>query len=172
MSCNHCGKSSSWRNTENIRVHRINMINSIYRIVDKVPNKSREWKTDLTNRIEHSLYTGAGSLEEYVDSKTLIKRIKKLYAKSDNPLEMLATIATSWQNPDRDKENRRHMIADIIRLLQERKPNAPPEWKQKLPDMARRLELRLYNDAISLEKYLDRSTLKERIIQISLQLTK
>lgn len=35
------------------------------------------------------------------------------------------------------------------RLLQARKPNAPVEWMQKLPQMARRLEESLFRSAVS-----------------------
>ena len=39
------------------------------------------------------------------------------------------------------------------RLLQARKPNAPAEWMQKLPQMARRLEESLFRSALSFVSY-------------------
>eukprot|EP01042_Synura_sphagnicola_P000517 gene517-550_t len=41
------------------------------------------------------------------------------------------------------------MINKIVNLLQQRRPNAPDEWHQKLPQMAKRLEEALYNNAKS-----------------------
>ena len=46
----------------------------------------------------------------------------------------------AWQS-EKDLPLRRRMITTIVRLLQARKPNAPTAWVQKLPDMARRLEV-------------------------------
>ena len=45
------------------------------------------------------------------------------------------------------------MIAKIVALLQQRKPNAPPEWLKKLPQMAKRLEESLYRNAGDFESY-------------------
>jgi len=55
------------------------------------------------------------------------------------------------------------MITNIARLLQARKPNAPVEWMQKLPQMARRLEESLFRSAQSFEEYRDTQTLKKRL---------
>jgi len=62
------------------------------------------------------------------------------------------------------------MIANIVRLLQQRKPEAPREWLQKLPDMAKRLEERLYRYAQSREEYEERSSLKQRLQYIALKM--
>merc|ERR1711920_220249 len=51
-----------------------------------------------------------------------------------------------WQS-EADIPLRRRMIAKIVPLLQNRKPNAPKEWIVKLPDMARRLEDSMYRTA-------------------------
>jgi len=48
-------------------------------------------------------------------------------------------------------------------LLQARKPNAPVEWMQKLPQMARRLEESLFRSAQSFDEYKDTQTLKKRL---------
>ena len=50
-----------------------------------------------------------------------------------------------------------------MHLLQKRKPNAPPEWLKKIPDMARRLEDSLYRRAPTKEVYQDMNTLKQRL---------
>ena len=55
------------------------------------------------------------------------------------------------------------MITEIARRLLARRPNASAEWRQKLPQMARRLEESLLRAAASLEEYLDRSTLRKRL---------
>uniref|UniRef100_A0A7S2W510 histone acetyltransferase n=1 Tax=Mucochytrium quahogii TaxID=96639 RepID=A0A7S2W510_9STRA len=75
-----------------------------------------------------------------------------------------------WQQPQRDYDTRRQMIAQIVRLLQQRKPDAPREWLQKLPDMARRLEDKLYRYAQTEEEYKDRSSLKQRLQFIALKM--
>merc|ERR1711862_830842 len=59
-----------------------------------------------------------------------------------------------WQS-DKDTQDRRKMIAKIVQLLQQRKPNAPQEWLKKLPQMAKRLEESLYRSAPSFEAYND-----------------
>jgi E1A/CREB-binding protein len=55
------------------------------------------------------------------------------------------------------------MITNIARLLQARKPNAPAEWMQKLPQMARRLEESLFRSAVSFDDYRETQTLKKRL---------
>jgi E1A/CREB-binding protein len=59
------------------------------------------------------------------------------------------------------------MNAQIIELLRLRRPNATSDWQQKLPQMARRLEEALYNDAASFQEYNDRNTLKGRLQQLA-----
>jgi len=76
-----------------------------------------------------------------------------------------------WQS-DTDTQDRRKMIAKIVQLLQQRKPNAPPEWLKKLPQMAKRLEESLYRMAPSFESYNDFNTLKTRLQQLALNLGK
>ncbi|KAL7561812.1 hypothetical protein ACA910_013348 [Epithemia clementina (nom. ined.)] len=74
-----------------------------------------------------------------------------------------------WQS-DRDYHDRRKMIAKIVHLLQQRKPNAPPEWLKKLPQMAKRLEESLYRSAKSFDEYNDASTLKMRLQQLAVNI--
>lgn len=42
------------------------------------------------------------------------------------------------------------MINKIHNLLRQKKPDADEEWLRKLPDMAKRLEDKLYRHAVSL----------------------
>lgn len=74
-----------------------------------------------------------------------------------------------WQS-DKDYAERRQMIAKIVHLLQQRKPNAPQEWLKKLPQMAKRLEESLYRSAKSFDEYNDASTLKNRLQQLAVNI--
>ena len=62
------------------------------------------------------------------------------------------------------------MIAKIVKLLQQRKPNAPSEWLKKLPQMAKRLEESLYRSAKLFTEYNDASTLKQRLQQLAVNI--
>jgi hypothetical protein len=64
--------------------------------------------------------------------------------------------------------DRRKMVAEIVLMLQKRKPNAPLEWLKKLPLIAKRLEALLYCSASSLEAYNDMNTLKFRLQQLAI----
>ncbi|KAL7549755.1 hypothetical protein ACHAWF_013022 [Thalassiosira exigua] len=74
-----------------------------------------------------------------------------------------------WQS-DKDVDERRKMIAKIVQLLRQRKPNAPQEWLNKLPQMAKRLEESLYRAAPSFEAYNNISTLKQRLQQLAMNI--
>jgi E1A/CREB-binding protein len=74
-----------------------------------------------------------------------------------------------WQS-DKDYQERRKMIAKIVHLLQQRKPNAPQEWLKKLPQMAKRLEESLYRSARSFNEYNDANTLKQRLQQLAVNI--
>lgn len=74
-----------------------------------------------------------------------------------------------WQS-DKDYHDRRKMIAKIVHLLQQRKPNAPQEWIKKLPQMAKRLEESLYRSAKSFDEYNDAGTLKMRLQQLAVNI--
>ncbi|KAJ8600694.1 hypothetical protein CTAYLR_008316 [Chrysophaeum taylorii] len=73
-----------------------------------------------------------------------------------------------WYSPDLHLQERRRMITNIARLLQARKPNAPADWMQKLPQMARRLEESLFRTAESFDKYKDTQTLKKRLQSLAM----
>ena len=74
-----------------------------------------------------------------------------------------------WQS-EKDLDERRAMKAKIVALLQQRKPNAPKEWLDKLPQMAKRLEESLYRTASRFETYSDTSTLKARLQQLAMNI--
>ena len=55
-------------------------------------------------------------------------------------------------------------------MLQARKPNAPQEWLNKLPQMAKRLEETLYRQAATFAEYSDANTLKSRLQQLAMRM--
>eukprot|EP01031_Cornospumella_fuschlensis_P053286 gene53286-65083_t len=65
---------------------------------------------------------------------------------------------------------RSKMIDEIIVLLRSRRPNATPDWQDKLPQMAKRLEDALYHDANTYEEYGDATTLKARLQHLALSM--
>jgi E1A/CREB-binding protein len=59
-----------------------------------------------------------------------------------------------------------------VYLLQQRKPDAPPEWIQRLPQISKRLEDSLYRTAASFEEYIDENTLKQRLQKLATDMGK
>ena len=57
-----------------------------------------------------------------------------------------------------------------MQLLQARKPNAPQDWLNKLPQMAKRLEETLYRTAPTFIAYNDANTLKQRLQQLAMRM--
>jgi hypothetical protein len=49
--------------------------------------------------------------------------------------------------------------------------NGTPEWLNKLPQMAKQLEVSFYRNASSFQEYMDMSTLKQRLQQIAVELS-
>lgn len=76
----------------------------------------------------------------------------------------------SWQS-DKDMPHRREMIQHIVKMLKKDK-NGSPEWLSKLPQMAKQLEVSLYRNARSFEAYTDMSTLKMRLQQIAVEVSR
>lgn len=70
------------------------------------------------------------------------------------------------------KENCSHFFnfSSSVQLLQARKPNAPQEWLNKLPQMAKRLEETLYRSAPTFIAYNDANTLKQRLQQLAMRM--
>ncbi|VEU37356.1 unnamed protein product [Pseudo-nitzschia multistriata] len=75
----------------------------------------------------------------------------------------------NWQT-DRDTPHRRTMIQHIVKMLKKDKTGSP-EWLDKLPQMAKQLEVSLYRNARSFEAYVDMTTLKQRLQQIAQQVS-
>ena len=73
-----------------------------------------------------------------------------------------AAPTATWQSPN-DNPSRREVITRIIHFLQSQKPNAPPDWMRRLPQMAKKLEESLYRNAASKAEYMDPNTLKQRL---------
>lgn len=65
---------------------------------------------------------------------------------------------------------RENMCGIIVQLLQQRRPEANADWREKLPQMSKRLEDALYHAANTLEEYNDEKTLKTRLQQLALQM--
>ena len=76
---------------------------------------------------------------------------------------------TAWHTVE-DGPIRNSMIERIVGLLQQRRPNATPDWQEKLPHMAKRLENELYIQAETLAEYSDPYTLKNRLQQLALSM--
>lgn len=74
-----------------------------------------------------------------------------------------------WQS-DSYKSDRSIMIKKIVDLLKARKPNAPQDWLNKLPQMAQRLEESLFRSAPNFESYNDQNTLKQRLQQLAMKM--
>ena len=51
--------------------------------------------------------------------------------------------------------------------MEQRKPNAPIDWRKKLLQMARRLEESLFRGSASFDEYKDKSTLKKRMQKLA-----
>eukprot|EP01041_Mallomonas_annulata_P003549 gene3549-7064_t len=69
----------------------------------------------------------------------------------------------SWHDLEEHKRIRDTMIQCVAHLIQQRRPNASEGWIEKLPEVARRVEERLYAKANSLEEYNDPYTLVDRL---------
>jgi E1A/CREB-binding protein len=76
----------------------------------------------------------------------------------------------NWQS-DNDTPHRREMIQHILKLLKKDK-NGSPESMNKLPQMAKQLEVSLYRNARSFEAYMDMATLKQRLQQIAMEVSR
>jgi len=72
----------------------------------------------------------------------------------------------NWQS-DRDMPHRRDMIQHIVKMLKKDK-NGSREWFNKLPQMAKQLEVSLYRNAKSFDEYVNMNTLKHRLQLIAM----
>ncbi|ETV96157.1 hypothetical protein H310_10359 [Aphanomyces invadans] len=77
--------------------------------------------------------------------------------------QQAATPVPTWQSEKNDTTIRHEVINKIVAFLRGQKPNAPVDWIRRLPQMAKKLEEKLYRNAKSKEEYLNDSTLKARL---------
>merc|ERR1712107_293932 len=75
-----------------------------------------------------------------------------------------------WRSDNNDYQERRKMITKIVHLLLERKLNATPESRKKVPQMAKRMEFSLYRTAKSFDEYNDTTTLKHRLQHLAVDI--
>ena len=71
-----------------------------------------------------------------------------------------------------DPLNEEKVCCPRARLLQARKPNAPVEWMQKLPQMARRLEESLFRSAQSFVSVFAHTSLSSLLYRTSTKIHK
>jgi len=76
----------------------------------------------------------------------------------------------NWQS-DRDMHHRREMIQHIVKMLKKDK-NGSREWFNKLPQMAKQLEVSLYRNAKSFDEYVNMNTLKHRLQLIAMEVSR
>lgn len=74
-------------------------------------------------------------------------------------------VRPNWHS-NADQALRKEMLNHIMRVLRSQGSNAPPNWLQKLPEMAHRLEDECYRIATSREEYANTSTLQTRLKNI------
>lgn len=63
------------------------------------------------------------------------------------------------------------VVISSVKMLKKDK-NGSPEWLSKLPQMAKQLEVSLYRNARSFEAYMDMATLKQRLQQIAVEVSR
>jgi hypothetical protein len=71
----------------------------------------------------------------------------------------------SWHHPGHASAREEIRIL-ITKLLRYSRPEPTLEWLNRLPQLTRTLEEKLYDEASSFQEYLDRNTLKERLQQV------
>lgn len=90
---------------------------------------------------------------------------------AQQPTYLPRALNGDWQS-DKDISHRRDMIQNIVQLLKQRDKNSSQEWLNKLPQMVKQLEVSLYRSAPSFEAYADRSTLKQRLQRLAMEIAK
>lgn len=71
--------------------------------------------------------------------------------------------STNWHNGQRDTSIRRKILKLVLHLLLQRRPSTNPIWQEKLLKIAKKLELRLYCQALSVSEYQDENTIRARL---------
>jgi len=84
-------------------------------------------------------------------------------AKSLKSTKMATGEFPAWYDPSTHFDHRRRISARILDHLHRRRPNAPQEWVNRLPQIACKLETLLLRVALSLTQYEDTTTLTKRL---------
>mmetsp|Transcript_33149 Transcript_33149/g.48600 ORF Transcript_33149/g.48600 Transcript_33149/m.48600 type:complete len:244 (-) Transcript_33149:175-906(-) len=79
----------------------------------------------------------------------------------------------NWRSHKRDLPLRRRMIGKIVEILKIKKRSSifSPGMSKKMPIMVKRLEMSLYLTAPSLQAYIDKSTLRQRLLDLAVPLS-
>ncbi|ETV82018.1 hypothetical protein H257_05544 [Aphanomyces astaci] len=77
--------------------------------------------------------------------------------------QQLDQVPITWQSEKADTTIRHEVINKIVAFLRNQKPNAPVDWIRRLPQMAKKLEEKLYRSAKSKDEYMNETTLKARL---------
>ncbi|KAG5186123.1 hypothetical protein JKP88DRAFT_155673, partial [Tribonema minus] len=83
--------------------------------------------------------------------------------------QRMTHLTSRWQS-NQDRAHRRKILSRVVLYLQQRKPNARPEWIREVPRTAQRLENSLYRKAATFAEYNDMKTLHARLQQLALRL--
>ncbi|OQS03989.1 hypothetical protein THRCLA_03731 [Thraustotheca clavata] len=147
------------------------------------PNAPQDWMKRLpqmAKKLEEALYRKATSKAEYNDMSTLQARLHVVAQEFKNKTQMgtngTPSPATSkpsgeWRSAE-DNSIRQDLIGRIVNLLKAQNPSATPEWINRLPHMAKKLEDMLYQKAQSKAEYTDLGRLKERLQEVATEIHK
>ena len=73
----------------------------------------------------------------------------------------------AWHTAVDHQSTRASMMERVTGWLQQRRPNASPDWQYRLPHMVKQLENELYMQAETLVEYSDPLTLEERLKKLA-----
>lgn len=77
--------------------------------------------------------------------------------------EMATNVFPVWYDAEKHFNLRRRLSASILEVLHKRRPHAPREWVNRLPQIACKLEILLLRVAVSRKQYEDPTTLTQRL---------
>ncbi|RHY85219.1 hypothetical protein DYB37_009233 [Aphanomyces astaci] len=155
----------SWRSPSD-DPQRKDVIGRIIRFLQmQKPNAPPDWirrLPQMARKLEEALYRKASSKPEYNDMNTLQQRLHVVAQEFKNK---------DWRSAD-DNGIRQDLIHRIVMLLRAQNPNATPDWINRLPHMAKKLEEMLYQKATSKAEYTDNARLKERLQVVATEIHK
>ncbi|ETV96162.1 hypothetical protein H310_10363 [Aphanomyces invadans] len=157
--------AGSWRSPSD-DPQRKDVIGRIIRFLQmQKPNAPPDWirrLPQMARKLEEALYRKANSKQEYNDMNTLQQRLHVVAQEFKNK---------DWRSTD-DNGIRQDLIHRIVMLLRAQNPNATPDWINRLPHMAKKLEEMLYQKATSKAEYTDNARLKERLQVVATEIHK